>query len=348
MKRFLSLAFISIAFTSSSLANENVMCDTRHSDRVLRFPREWKFSVGDDPAWADPAFDDRDWGKISVPNAWEREGYRHYDGFAWYRVSFKTPKNTTGQLFVALGEIDDADEAYLNGTLVGGLGMFPPHYKTAWGQGRAYPISKDLLNPDGENVLAVRVYDGEQEGGIRSGRVGIYESRMPAITANLEGKWLFRAGDNLEWAQPETDTTDFQIVTVPSLWDDFGYKDYDGIGWYRKTFSVDPGELQGQMVMLLGKIDDMDQVYLNGELIGATGDFEQPSTRAYNHLRNYYFPASLLTQQNTIAVRVYDLEHGGGIYQGPLAIVTQKDYIDYWEERRKENTLLNDIRNLFE
>jgi len=46
---------------------------------------EWKFRIGDNKDWADPAFSDAGWTTIKAPGPWEDQGFRGYDGYAWYR-----------------------------------------------------------------------------------------------------------------------------------------------------------------------------------------------------------------------------------------------------------------------
>jgi len=54
---------------------------------ILNLAGYWKFSIGDNPQWAKPAYNDKDWDKIIVPGKWEDNGYVGYDGYAWYRVT---------------------------------------------------------------------------------------------------------------------------------------------------------------------------------------------------------------------------------------------------------------------
>lgn len=131
----------------------------------------WLFKRGDDVAWAKSDWDDKDWGPIRVPALWENEGYQAYDGFAWYRIHFKIPPQLaarwgSAKLMLEIGAIDDADETYLNGQMIGSQGAFPPDAMTAWDQKREYPIPSDLFKATGENVIAVRVYDSMGGGGI--------------------------------------------------------------------------------------------------------------------------------------------------------------------------------------
>ena len=86
---------------------------------------------------------------------------------------------------------------------------------------------------------------------------------------------------------------------------------------------------------MLGKIDDVDETYLNGELIGKTGrmrkDGSISSNNDYIKIRGYTIPRSLLREKtNVLAVRVYDGFKDGGIYEGPVGIVTEKEF-DHWD-----------------
>ena len=75
------------------------------------------------------------------PIIWENQGFPGYDGYAWYRKTFPTPRRYRDhQLYLHLGYIDDVDEVYLNGNLVGYKGDFPPWYDSAFNIFRQYII----------------------------------------------------------------------------------------------------------------------------------------------------------------------------------------------------------------
>jgi sialate O-acetylesterase len=96
------------------------------------------------------------------------------------------------------------------------------------------------------------------------------------------------------------------------------------------------------LVVVLGKIDDIDEVYLNGQLIGTTGDMiMNPLTNVFNNeylqIRGYSITREDLIQgKNVIAVRVYDGMADGGIYEGPVGIATLNNYIDYRSSSHKK------------
>lgn len=144
----------------------------------------WQFTTGDDPAYADPAFDDSAWTPITVPG--DGTPFADYDGFGWYRLSFDLPAEASGANLVAsLGFLDDVDEAFLNGVKIGSSGVMPPNAKSQWFEKRLYPIPAAAPVFGGENTLAVRLYDMSGGGGWYQGPVGIYSK--DAVRENVYG-----------------------------------------------------------------------------------------------------------------------------------------------------------------
>jgi sialate O-acetylesterase len=303
----------------------------------------WKFELGDDETWADPKYDDSNWDEIRVPASWENEGYPGYDGYAWYRTHFRADaslKNTI--IYLHLGYTDDVSEVYLNGRMVGFQGEFPPHFSTAYNIYGQYVVPQEYLNYTGDNVIAVRVYDYRLAGGISHGRVGLFAPRhylKPDF--NLAGVWKFKTGDNDSWKEPSLNDGKWNDVLVPTYWESQGFKDYDGFAWYRLKFKT-PEHLPGtRLILLLGKIDDMDETYLNGELIGRTGRMRTNVRRSdinkeYQELRAYEIPTGTLIpdKENVLAVRVCDPWRHGGIYDGPIGLVGRDKYLKWKKQGR--------------
>jgi sialate O-acetylesterase len=318
---------------------------------VLNLRGTWKFMLGDDMKWADPRFRDSAWDEIRVPSTWEDQGYPGYDGYAWYRKHFTLEDDLGGRhLYLRVGYIDDVCEVYLNGHLVGFEGQFPPHFMTAYNVSREYVIPPRYLNDDGKNLIAVRVYDQRLGGGMTHGSVGIFEPRdylEPDL--DLAGKWKFKRGDEMSWKDPQTPHEKWNEVLVPAYWEMQGSAQYDGFAWYRTTFKV-PRDLEDRtLVLLLGRIDDVDETYLNGELLGKTGRMrERWSSRnggdEYSRRRAYVIPPSLLVpgKVNTLAVRVLDVYMHGGIYDGPVGLVTRSRYRE-WERENEDRWNWKDL-----
>jgi hypothetical protein len=326
MKKHSILWFLLLSFLAAQAGDFTKVMDLRGT---------WKFSIGDRESWAAPAFDDRDWESIEVPGPWEDQGFHGYNGYAWYRRAFRLQENSKADnYYLILGYIDDADEVYLNGVLIGFSGAFPPHTRTAYQALRVYPIPRDLLRRNEPNTLAVRVYDSHLSGGIVSGEVGIYQrkERLP-LAVNLAGPWEFRLGDRLPWGGDEAISADWDRMMVPGFWENGGYRDYDGYAWYRKSICLSPALTQQDLVLLLGKIDDVDQTFINGKLLAATGlredgPIKERDSESYQKFRAYLIPAYTLqpNQNQTLFVRVYDWMRDGGIYQGPIGLIPYSIY----------------------
>jgi hypothetical protein len=53
---------------------------------VLSLEGPWRFSIGDDHTWADPAFDDSNWLPVNASQSLVEQGIGSYSGYAWYRL----------------------------------------------------------------------------------------------------------------------------------------------------------------------------------------------------------------------------------------------------------------------
>jgi len=314
---------------------------------VLDLRGKWKFELGDDEKRASIAFDDSKWNEIFVPSPWEDEGYPGYDGYAWYRKHFRLPQGAESKpLYLRLGCVDDISEVYLNGVLIGITGDFPPDYRTAYNIEVNLPIPQNILNVSGDNIIAVRVYDDQYEGGITQGKIGLYESKTYlAPEISFAGQWRFKTGDSEQWLDPSFDDRSWDQIFAPAYWETQGYARYDGMAWYRLHFKI-PAELEGKtLVVLLGKIDDLDETYINGEEIGRTGRIRSNPRRSsrnneYNEFREYTIPTGLLKagKDNVIAVRVYDCGGEGGIYEGPIGVISRERFREWKKNRSWKET----------
>ncbi|MFT6970766.1 MAG: hypothetical protein ACJAXX_001332 [Roseivirga sp.] len=300
-----------------------------HSIVSRVFGGYWKFSIGDRSEWAKTSYEDKEWEEVYVPRRWESEGFNGYDGYAWYRKSFSgNDLRKEKVIYLKLGYIDDVDEVFVNGKKIGFSGGFPPDYYTAFHAERLYSIPIDLINFSGENLIAVRVFDYGGEGGIYTGDVGIYVPEEWARDAiYLEGLWKIKIGDRSEYKDPNYDDEQWQGIMVPSNWKSIGLDDLRDVAWYRKQFEVSAGAKTTGLTLLGGKIDDFDEIFVNGVKIGQTNDGERLGrSQSYSKMRIYDIPNNLLkTGKNVIAVKVTDMGDNGGIYEGPVIILPSSE-----------------------
>ena len=180
MKQFFSVLTLISFFSIQSFAQDI-------------FLENAKFRVGDDASWAGINVDESSWRNISNTSTWTAQGVKCENGFGWYRYHVNIPKSLLEKSDLKetvdfnMGKIDDADEVYLNGKLIGKTGKFPSDaggYQSQWSRPRLYSVkvNSGLIKWDADNVLAVRVYNAGDPGGMFQGPVCV---RVPNTIDNL-------------------------------------------------------------------------------------------------------------------------------------------------------------------
>lgn len=180
MKQFFSVLTLISFFSIQSFAQDI-------------FLENAKFRVGDDASWAGINVDESSWRNISNTSTWTAQGVKCENGFGWYRYHVNIPKSLLEMsdlketVDFKMGKIDDADEVYLNGKLIGKTGKFPSDaggYQSQWSRPRLYSVkvNSGLIKWDADNVLAVRVYNAGDPGGMFQGPVCV---RVPNTIDNL-------------------------------------------------------------------------------------------------------------------------------------------------------------------
>ncbi len=161
-----------------------------------------RFQTGDNPEWKSLSFDDSSWQTLDLGRTWDSQGIHNDEAFAWYRLKFVIPASALEAsdmksiVNFRLGCIDDVDETYLNGVLIGKTGRLHTDsggYATAWNVEREYTVDakRGPIRWGKENVLAVRVYNGGTPGGMFKGTVRIV---VPDRTDGLRMSFVQKQG----------------------------------------------------------------------------------------------------------------------------------------------------------
>lgn len=87
-----------------------------------------------------------------------------YDGYMMFRLKFSLDPDFLKEkvLYFQAGCIDDFDEVYINGVKIGQTGKETANW---WLAPRCYRIPQGVLK-SGENLIAIRIFDNQGEGGI--------------------------------------------------------------------------------------------------------------------------------------------------------------------------------------
>jgi sialate O-acetylesterase len=174
---------------------------------------------------------------------------------------------------------------------------------SSWGGSRIEPwISKTMLDAR-HPEYDYESYTSNNPSGNKAEEK--YKKMFPGITEIDAGM----KGEQFIWASDIQDESKWNNIEIQTLWENQGYGNFDGIGWYRSQFTLTQNELNSDIILNLGTIDDSDQTFVNGILVGNT-------MNAYNKERNYNIEKSLLKAgENTLTIRVTDTGGGGGLYE---------------------------------
>jgi signal transduction histidine kinase len=138
----------------------------------------------------------------------------------------------------------------------------------------------------------------------------------------LDGMHKFSAGDDPAWAFPDYDDAQWQKIHVPGSWQSQRMSPEKDMGWYRIYFSA-PDSLRDIVpAILIGRIGDVDEVFLNGIKIGREGLIGDRFVEATKVERLYRIPKEFLRYDSTnlIAIRVMNTYLNGGIFDSGVTI----------------------------
>ena len=246
-----------------------------------------------------------DWGDVEAParaaglrSFYERSSWLNDPGALVVRPPLALAEAQAWASLVALG---------------GGLTLFSDHLPS---------LPADRL------ALLARTLPVAPVAGYPIGTAVLEREVAPAIVVgddvyDIGGPWRFRTGDDPSYAGRAFDEEAWEPIGVPKRWADAGHPDYRGFAWYRTRFTLpslaagsNGHEPQGRAAFLaLGKVDAVDETFVNGVRVGGTGDFPPAYRGERRTYRRYAVPPDALNWggDNVLAVRVY-AEGAGGLW----------------------------------
>jgi phosphoserine phosphatase RsbU/P len=119
-----------------------------------------RYESGDDPRFADPAYDDTNW-TASSDGRWSLPEF-DTEGIVWVRMRVTVPPGANGPLAMQTavsGAHPVAEQVFVNGRLVGGEGGFPPQeYPVYMPLSAVYDLPPGTAAPGTQAVVAVRMW----------------------------------------------------------------------------------------------------------------------------------------------------------------------------------------------
>jgi beta-galactosidase/beta-glucuronidase len=167
---------------------------------------------------------------------------------------------------------------------------------------------------------------------------------VESSTLPLSGTWRLATdsggvGENEGWMEPGFDDSSWLAVEVPHTWNVMAdYADYEGIGWYRRTFTLPAEAQEAHLRLRFEAVFYAARVWLNGDYLG---EHEGGYTPFEFNVTGIAEPGA----ENIIAVRVdnvratdripavlsrgwsYDWWNYGGIVRDVAVEITSRAYI---------------------
>ena len=118
-----------------------------------------RYHLGDDPRWADPAFDDGSW-PLAAGDEWPLPQF-YSDGFVWVRFHAAIRAESGPSLGLRIGwpRFERAEDAFVNGMRVGSFGHAPPHAQVNIPEEVVFDVPAAAAVPNaGGAVIALRLW----------------------------------------------------------------------------------------------------------------------------------------------------------------------------------------------
>jgi len=135
---------------------------------------------------------------------------------------------------------------------------------------------------------------------------------------DLDGTWLWHAGDSLAWADPAHPEVGWSSAQVPGEWE-LQHPDYDGFAWYRRSVVLPEPLSSGSLGIWLPSVGDAFEIYWNGVKVGSEGSMPPRFVEGIGP-GLFLVPEDALARarggEHVVTVRVYNEYLYGGLMGG--------------------------------
>ena len=162
---------------------------------------------------------------------------------------------------------------------------------------------------------------------------------MAALNENTKAlplEWKFATDDDKQglangFAELNFDDSAWVKIRTDKTWEEQGFKDYNGFGWYRLVVDI-PANSNEQPVLIVGAADEAAEVYINGKKV-----LDRPYPYKGNpnsYAESFEVPWDPVPGKNIIAIKVIDNIGVGGI--------AKPCYLKFEEKIDRESNVVKD------
>ena len=135
------------------------------------------------------------------------------------------------------------------------------------------------------------------------------------ITLGSRNGWRFHPGDDLNWANPDFDDSDWMLYKPSGLTEPISDSLWSGYGWFRFRFAAD-SSAYSKVTHLYFYTYGAAEVYLDGKLVRKYGVFSSDAKGEKRYMSsNKIFPAVLLLPDESHVLAVRFSYHKGQRYK---------------------------------
>jgi len=149
------IACLMLASWTTGVSAEAQSFDASKIDRPTALPVTWLIKAGDDPAYAQPGFDDSGWTQVDISRDVHDYPSAGRPKVVWYRLHLRTSPTQTN-LGLGTAHVAYAFEIYANGTPIRKFGSVAP-FAADWPWAWLTTAIPDKAVQSGSVALAVRV-----------------------------------------------------------------------------------------------------------------------------------------------------------------------------------------------
>jgi sigma-B regulation protein RsbU (phosphoserine phosphatase) len=172
--------------------------DATHLREPVQLGVTWLVHSGDDPAYAQPDFNDSQWTSFDPHNSLKTIFSSDRPSVVWYRLHVKVAPNQTG---LALEEwnLENAFDVYVNGQRLMQVGHVDPYIPYTF---NAYLLRRipDAAIAGGSLVIALRVHISQLDWASGFPGLYVYNLALGQYSALVDQRWITVVGYNaLSW-----------------------------------------------------------------------------------------------------------------------------------------------------
>jgi hypothetical protein len=126
-------------------------------------------------------------------------------------------------------------------------------------------------------------------------------------TVPIDGEWQFHLGDDMHWASPSYDDSQWEQIQTDTSWGTQTHPSYSGFAWYRRHLDITPSPVANlKLAILMPAVEDEYELYWNGVEIGSQGTPPPHAVWYFPHRQSFAFPVPPTNMKDgVLAVRVW-------------------------------------------